>query len=139
MEAFHRNRKNLDGRESVCAACTKLRFTAWWERDRDRILPKIRARGRLLRVEHPERARGQRGSSKPNPQHQAARAAVKYALAAGKLIKPSACSRCGRDDLRIDGHHADYSQPLVVEWLCSACHGVAHWKHDQLAEALKGR
>jgi len=54
-----------------------------------------------------------------------ARAALRSAVYRGKIVKPSTCSRCGgkvstpRD---MHGHHADYTKPLDVEWLCQKCH-----------------
>ncbi|MFA5381843.1 MAG: helix-turn-helix transcriptional regulator [Candidatus Micrarchaeia archaeon] len=48
---------------------------------------------------------------------------VKYAVDHGHLIKPSACEKCGLEDIILHGHHSDYSKPLEVEWLCPACHG----------------
>lgn len=31
---------------------------------------------------------------------------------------------CGAE--KAQAHHADYSKPLEVTWLCSKCHGLAH-------------
>lgn len=64
----------------------------------------------------------------PNPQHQSARSALKRAVKTGKIQKPKACSACKKPvpQNKLHGHHADYSKPLKVKWLCSACHGVAH-------------
>ncbi len=45
-----------------------------------------------------------------------------------KLKAPKICSKCGRSDLGIDGHHWDYSKPLEVEWLCDKCHKSLHIK-----------
>ena len=47
--------------------------------------------------------------------------AVKY----GKIVKPNTCSACGAGGV-IDGHHTDYSLPLVVKWLCRKCHAAEH-------------
>ncbi len=55
---------------------------------------------------------------------------LKRALREGSIAKPSTCERCDRDlsdDLaRLQGHHADYSKPLDVEWLCASCHAQHH-------------
>jgi hypothetical protein len=56
-----------------------------------------------------------------------ARAKLRYAVWSGKIVKPAACEQCGSTG-RIHGHHHDYSRPLEVEWLCTACHGRAHAK-----------
>lgn len=58
-----------------------------------------------------------------------ARGAVRNALKNGNLIRPKNCQRCGKiDTIASDGrstihaHHADYSRPLDVEWICAKCH-----------------
>lgn len=61
------------------------------------------------------------------PVKDAARATVIRAIKYGRLERPSKCSRCGGGG-RIDAHHQDYSKPLIVDWLCSTCHGKQHRK-----------
>jgi hypothetical protein len=60
-----------------------------------------------------------------------ARSRFKYALKLGILTKPDACEKCGAKPERrlLHGHHADYSKPLEVEWLCTFCHGEEHRKY----------
>lgn len=41
----------------------------------------------------------------------------------GLLVRAS-CADCGSADSQM--HHEDYSQPLVVTWLCRACHLRRH-------------
>lgn len=57
-----------------------------------------------------------------------ARIALSNAVRDGKVMKPSCCQRCWRvtSSRRLHGHHHDYSKPLEVEWICSACHGKEH-------------
>lgn len=54
-----------------------------------------------------------------------ARSAVAIAVENGTLQRAGYCSQCG-SQRKIQGHHEDYSQPLVVEWLCQHCHVVRH-------------
>lgn len=35
------------------------------------------------------------------------------------------CQSCGTTE-NIQAHHADYSDPRTVEWLCTACHRAHH-------------
>lgn len=46
---------------------------------------------------------------------------VNKAVASGRLLRPGRCSQCG-EECKPDAHHADYSKPLEVEWLCRRCH-----------------
>lgn len=50
---------------------------------------------------------------------------VRYALKSGRLIKPKNCEKCGAEK-KLQGHHADYSKPLEVRWLCKVCHCHEH-------------
>lgn len=55
---------------------------------------------------------------------------VRTALERGMLKRAQFCSRCGVPDIpasdgrsTIHAHHlAGYNNPLLVEWLCAACH-----------------
>ncbi len=58
-----------------------------------------------------------------------AASAVRRAVATGLLIKPERCSKCNQKvpSGKLHGHHADYSKPLEVEWLCWRCHARVSW------------
>lgn len=51
---------------------------------------------------------------------------VGNAVRDGRLGKPTECSLCGVQDVRIEGHHEDYSKPLEVIWCCRKCHVGIH-------------
>lgn len=59
-----------------------------------------------------------------NPTPENARMATRAAIRAGRLTRPHVCSGCGCTDQerRIEAHHADYTRPLDVIWLCTSCH-----------------
>jgi len=57
---------------------------------------------------------------------------VRRAIAAGRLVRPNSCQRCGKSPppnkagiSQIHAHHHDHSKPLDVEWLCVGCHRLA--------------
>lgn len=59
------------------------------------------------------------------PEKYKARNAVSNALRDGKIKRAEACFFCSGTS-RLQAHHSDYSRPLDVHWLCSACHGKLH-------------
>jgi hypothetical protein len=61
-----------------------------------------------------------------NPEKRRAQIAVGNALRDRRITKGS-CEECGTDE-RVEAHHEDYSKPLNVTWLCSACHGKTRRK-----------
>lgn len=44
----------------------------------------------------------------------------------GALNIPGYCSVCGEAYSRLEGHHVDYSKPILLTWLCSKCHKDLH-------------
>lgn len=67
-----------------------------------------------------------------NPEKSRAHLKVKQALKAGKLKKEP----CFCGELKVDGHHPDYSKPLEVIWLCRLHHKQLHSKL-KLDQSLK--
>ena len=65
--------------------------------------------------------RYQRRRRKRYPEKDRARRMVAYYVRSGKLLKRP-CAICR--DKKVEAHHADYSRPLEVEWLC-------HFHHRQ--------
>ena len=51
---------------------------------------------------------------------------VSVAVKVGLIKKSTTCENCGRSPRRLYGHHADYSKPLEVRWLCGKCHLAEH-------------
>lgn len=52
------------------------------------------------------------------------RSETTQAIRAGKLVRPTLCDVCGCAD-EIEAHHEDYSNPLLIWWLCPPCHRTA--------------
>jgi hypothetical protein len=50
-----------------------------------------------------------------------AHAKVNRAVTAGRLKRSMKCQECGLE-CKTEGHHEDYSKPLIVVWLCRKCH-----------------
>ena len=64
-------------------------------------------------------------SIKKHKYKQDARDLLNSALRKKVIVKPAQCSDCG-SETRIEGHHEDYTKPLVVLWLCTICHARRH-------------
>ena len=62
-------------------------------------------------------------SQRKYPERAKARKMVVTALRRGDLQK-TACFTCG--ELEVEAHHADYSNPLGVIWLCRKHHEEVH-------------
>ena len=59
------------------------------------------------------------------PDKYRAQRAFHAAIRRGEIVRPDACSACGRACVP-HGHHDDYALPLVVRWLCGPCHRAYH-------------
>lgn len=45
---------------------------------------------------------------------------------AARIPLPETCELCGKRQDLLHRHHPDYSKPLLVEFLCPACHALTH-------------
>lgn len=129
LSEFYKHKGMADGRLNKCKACARRDV-------------------RLRRVKHPEETRAQdrakherykekrllqqaayRELKRRDPEwvnRRKANNAVANAIRDGRLVKPDKCEACSRGG-RIEGHHADYSKPLEVDWLCPPCHRRVHF------------
>lgn len=62
-----------------------------------------------------------------------ARNLLHYAVKTGKLIRPDKCDSCGFK-CKPEADHEDYSKPLMVTWLCKACHVATGMKRSATLE-----
>lgn len=108
-----------------------LRNKAWREANRDKHNAYCRKWNnehaddrreylREYRIAHPERMRAQ--------------GIVNTRISRGKLTKPMACEVCGKVG-RVEAHHADYSKPLDVMWVCKKCHYILDKKRREKERA----
>lgn len=124
LEEFEKDRRRPSGRGSRCLVCFNKKYKreyAWRYSENNR--EKERLRSRLSK-----KLSGWKKTR--NPAHDKARAAVRNAVTAGKMIKPTNCPLCGISAV-LHAHHKDYSKPLEVEWMGSICHGKEHRKAKQ--------
>lgn len=132
---FYRHSQMADGHLNKCKACCrgqardrhqqKAQDESWLEAER------ARGRDKYRRLNYVERYRGSRDAEAPrrwqqrNPEKRAAHVALNNAVRDGRITKSEVCEACG-DSGVIHGHHDDYGQPLVVQWLCPSCHMLNH-------------
>lgn len=85
--------------------------------------------GKKVRVKKTDRMR------KKYPLKHKARNAVWFAVQSGKLTRPTTCSNCNTAHPRIEAHHDDYAQPLLVRWFCPPCHREWHRQNGEAKNA----
>jgi hypothetical protein len=133
---FYSLKKAPDGLLGTCKSCVCSDVRRHYRRCRQdaRWVAKERARGRLknkrrlqLGLPHPTSKETLKRYCENNPIKKRSHWAAARALRKGVLIRPENCEHCGASG-RLLKHHPDYSQPLKVTWLCSACHGIQHRK-----------
>ena len=142
---FYPRRTTKDGLTSACATCMRIAGKANYAAHKDDYKRRaIERRRQMLAGELPkevvEKHRKSRASqharwSAAYPWKAKASAAVRRAVASGRIVKPTACSECGKCGL-IHGHHDDYEKPLVVRWLCPMCHSRVDAERIKLDSAM---
>jgi ribosomal protein S27AE len=133
-----RDKRKPGGMGYLCKACNRARNKAWEQsaagaatrraqylrrRDNDENRARLAKNQRAEYQRTGWRSRYERNIA--DPEKYAARRAALYAVKIGKLRRPEACSDCGKT-CKPHAHHADYSKPLDVTWLCGRCHGKEH-------------
>lgn len=108
IESFYKSTRG--NRQSRCKPCFNKK-TSYYNRSYKPDPVKVSAKGSLFRSENKDKTKAHR--------------LVVKALREGNLTRPETCESCGKHG-RIQGHHADYSKPLEVDWLCSSCHTLEH-------------
>lgn len=117
--AFNRDASRADGLRYVCRECQSEERQQYWQR---------------VQCGRPYSERKER-SERYKRSHRVqdlASHAVRNAVMRNKMEQANACERCGAIGV-LHGHHADYSKPLEVEWLCSLCH---HREHREVCHAM---
>jgi hypothetical protein len=125
-EAFYGDKRNSLGIKSECKACHTATSIA--SRNRDRARETNAAYMARARAKNPAKFRElERLAARKRPFDEKVRARqhLNDAVRTGKVSRPTTCQQCGQSR-RVHGHHDDYSKPLQVRWLCSACHGREH-------------
>lgn len=156
--AFHRSTRSKDGYRADCAVCACARQDAYKRQHADAVRARERARYRENPETFRERSRVNRANGrgmsaeyfreylKANPERRhayisawnnenaekrRAHSIFWRALRTGLIVRPDSCSSCGAKG-RIEAHHANYAQPLAVQWLCKPC----HYQADQQRKAV---
>src|SRR5690606_1293792 len=142
---FYAHPKTADGLLGKCKPChradvatnrqAKLEQYRAYERQRANEAHRVRARKAYSQTEQGKAAHGrahQRYRARC-PERRAAHVALGNAVRDGRIVKPVACWHCGGGP--VEAHHADYTMPLAVSWLCRACHRDVHRTTRQLMEA----
>lgn len=127
LSCFGRDKSRDDGLVYKCRECMTtyrvakgLQKPAGWERK----TADMAAYRKVWTAEHPGyHTQKKKDWLAANPERRRVRERYKYALKAGKLVRWP-CEVCG--DAESDGHHPDYSKPLVVVWLCKNHHKEVH-------------
>lgn len=94
----------------------------YYRRDPQRIRDIANA-SRARRIEEVRAYDRKRGHRSYGAEKDRARNLLAKAILRGK-IERKPCEVCGA--AKVDGHHADYSKPLDVRWLCRAHHMELH-------------
>lgn len=137
---FYKHPKMADGYLGKCKECAKRdvtenrlrRIEYYKEFDRQRAMLPHRVKARIEYSHTPQGKlsliRAKKKFILKNPEKRQAHNILNNAIRSGILEKPRKCEVCGNTKHRIHGHHADYSKPLNVNWLCPPCHTKEHRK-----------
>lgn len=117
---FYQHPMMGDGLLGKCKDCTKADVRAHRLANIERVRAYDRGRASL-----PHRAELRRRIGKEQRIKHPDRNAVRLKAYRAFPAAPKNCEQCGVKSSRIERHHLDYSQPLLIQWLCKPCHAAA--------------
>lgn len=140
LSEFHKHKQMGDGHLHTCKECNKAYMreahakkmldSGWVILERARCRIKERqaiASGRRKKLTPEQKQKAMTNYKLKFPEKERAHDRVAKALASGKLNRHP-CAVCGA---KAQAHHADYSKPLDVMWLCPKHHAEQHVKERE--------
>ena len=138
LSEFYKHSQMADGHVNKCKECNKkdvrknyrvnIDHYKTYEKSRADIPHRVDARCQYSQTDAGKEShnKAKKAWSKRNPIKRLASHMINNAVRDGKIIKPDTCEDCKSKPNRLHGHHCDYAFPLVVNWLCPACHNKWH-------------
>lgn len=134
LHEFYKSKSTNDGYHNSCKECWKTRRKERYVENRDGVRKQCRryyvenaehlkSKSRLHKKTYDETKRWR----KSHPEKYKAHYTVNNALKRGEIMKAKECRICG-SQTKLHAHHADYSKPLDVLWVCIDCHSKIHIK-----------
>jgi ribosomal protein S27AE len=122
LSNFYKHSQMADGHVNKCKECNKNDVTAHRNKNLEKVREYDRARGKESKrlKAATEITRAWRAE---DARRNVAHSAVARAIRNGTLVRQP-CVRCA--ETKSLAHHEDYDHPLVVMWLCQACHKQRH-------------
>lgn len=120
IDQFYKHSQMGDGHLNKCKDCTKLDVKTQRQANPEHYREYDRTRGNRQGYEYTKKYRAL------NPDKTKAHHMVNNRVHRGTMVKKTECEECG-STFAIEAHHEDYSKPLDVTWLCSACHKKRHF------------
>jgi hypothetical protein len=124
LDAFARHRLAKDGHCHSCRDCAR---SARAKEPAPVALEEVRQQRPRSEAYLRNNRAAVRAWSLRNPEAVVARSKLRRAVRAGRIVPAGVCQAAGcteRENLQ--GHHANYSKPLAVAWLCAKHHRRAH-------------
>lgn len=136
LNEFYVHPMMFDGHLNKCIDCTKkdvserlaikLKDLEWLALERARCRAK-QARYRKLGLAIPSSPESSKQWASRNRHKTRAQNQARRAVLSGKINRKKKCEECGKRK-KLHMHHADYSKPLNVQFLCHRCHGITRHK-----------
>ncbi len=135
IDQFYTHPRMADGHLNMCIPCAKDRALIYraakleekreYDRKRGSLPHRVEQRKRRHALLPEEKRTANAAWMRRNRKKVLAQKATRRAIKKG-LITREPCATCGSE--RVHAHHEDYDQPLIVQWLCPACHAGLHAK-----------
>ncbi|MDP4120532.1 MAG: hypothetical protein Q8876_05700 [Bacillota bacterium] len=145
ISQFYKQKNGALGRTAACKDCRKKCSQIWANENREQKNQQARSVKRdrkeyseKWRNENPNyfkeyykqntelRLEANRRFLLKNPERKKFYSEYSSAKSKGLLLNPGQCQMCGTKDLKVEGHHFDYTKPLSVTWVCTDCHKGIH-------------
>jgi len=139
LDNFHKHPQMKDGHLNKCKVCVNLYVHQYRKDNLESIRKYDRERGRTEKRLFLNRERIKKKKKEytaigirwreRNPDKRAAHVILGNAVRDRRIFKQP-CEVCG--NIKVDGHHDDYTKPLEVRWLCRKHHKELHRKYTDI-------